>query len=161
MPNYYIIGLGSSHLQGKIYLDQAITLLRDNRLLTILSQSETELSGGVGTEDALVFTNAAICISTNLSPSALWFALTSIETRLGRIRTMINGPRTLDLDLLWWSGRDYCDVFITLPHPRFQERKFAIDLALQALRHASLDATSIKMGADKGPRTYQAVTSIT
>jgi 2-amino-4-hydroxy-6-hydroxymethyldihydropteridine diphosphokinase len=147
MFNRYLIGLGSSHPCGLMYLEQAVERLLAVDGLCILSRSEIERGGGVGTDDPLTFYNTVLFVTSSLNLTALWFELASIETKLGRIRTKINGPRTIDLDLLYWSGLKRSDAFITLPHPRFFQRKFACDLAMQALRNAGEDVLAIKIGS--------------
>lgn len=146
MSNQYLIGMGTSHPVGRPYLVQAIERIRQLDV-RVISQSPFEQSGGVGTDDALVFWNAVIYLETHMSPVALWFQLAALEIKLGRIRTKVNGPRTIDLDLLFWSMPARRDAFITLPHPRFFERQFARDLAVKALRGAGVDAFIIKNGS--------------
>lgn len=141
MANYFIIGLGTSHPRGNTYLDMASNLVMRLKNAKYLSQSEIQLSGGVGTDEPLTFWNKAICIRSPLNPTTLWFELAAIETRLGRIRTKINAPRTIDLDLLWWSNDSFRDGWITLPHPRLYKRTFAIGLAQQALLNFKLNAS--------------------
>ena len=121
-------------------------MIQTHALITSYAQSDTILGGGVGTQDALQFLNTAICISTYLNPTALWFELRVIETKLGRFRMFLNAPRTIDLDILWWSRGHYSDESVSLPHPRIKGRKFAIDLAKQALK---------KTEAQKAPPSFR------
>ncbi|MGH8635341.1 MAG: 2-amino-4-hydroxy-6-hydroxymethyldihydropteridine diphosphokinase, partial [Burkholderiales bacterium] len=44
----------------------------------------------------------------------------------GRVRDLLNGPRTLDLDLLLYGGRALRDPGLTIPHPRMLERAFVL-----------------------------------
>lgn len=108
--------------------------------IELLSRSDFIVNGGVGMEDPLVFVNAAACMRTHFAPSVLWFQLTAIESKLGRIRTKVNGPRTIDIDLLWWSCGKFRDEWITLPHPRF----YAPELAEQAFERAGFDRELLK-----------------
>lgn len=72
------------------------------------------------------FINAAVTLDTALSPHALLDALQAIEQRAGRVRGLRNGPRTLDLDLLYMEGVQLDDARLTLPHPRMAERVFVL-----------------------------------
>lgn len=72
------------------------------------------------------FINAAVQLDTTLSPHALLDALLAIEQRAGRVRAERNGPRTLDLDLLYVEGVQLDDPRLTLPHPRMAERAFVL-----------------------------------
>ena len=51
-----------------------------------------------------------------------------IEDRLGRVRTVRNGPRTIDIDLVDFGGLKMDTPELTLPHPRAHERSFVLDL---------------------------------
>jgi 2-amino-4-hydroxy-6-hydroxymethyldihydropteridine diphosphokinase len=63
-----------------------------------------------------------VCV---FKPSDLLKHTLTIETQLGRLRTSNrNGPRTLDIDLLFWEGGAIETAELTLPHPRWRERGF-------------------------------------
>ena len=49
-----------------------------------------------------------------------------IEDELGRVRTVRNGPRTIDLDLIDFGGISLSEPELTLPHPRAKEREFVM-----------------------------------
>ena len=72
------------------------------------------------------FLNGVVIVRTTLDPHALMATLGRIEEAFGRVRTVQNAPRTLDLDLIAY-GREHgdCDGLI-LPHPRAAERKFVM-----------------------------------
>jgi len=77
--------------------------------------------------EAEPFLNAALEISTDLSPSELLDHLLEIETTLGRPNNHPrNSPRTIDLDLLYCDGRTQEDSRLVLPHPRISERAFVL-----------------------------------
>ena len=79
-----------------------------------------------GVLDQPPFVNAAAELDTSLTPHALLDALLAIEQRAGRVRGVVNGPRTLDLDLLHVAGVQCHDGRLTLPHPRMRERAFVL-----------------------------------
>ena len=66
-------------------------------------------------------------VETSLAPSALLRELQRIELEAGRERTVRFGPRTLDLDILWWEGRVIHEPDLQVPHPRLMERRFALE----------------------------------
>ncbi len=72
------------------------------------------------------FINAVVAVETQLTPHALLDALLAIEQRAGRVRSLRNGPRTLDLDLLHVDGVQCHDGRLTLPHPRMADRAFVL-----------------------------------
>ncbi len=78
-------------------------------------------------DDAEPFLNAALEITTDLSPHELLRHLLEIETVLGRPNNHPrNSPRTIDLDLLYCDGLTQADANLTLPHPRIAERAFVL-----------------------------------
>ncbi|OSM03942.1 putative 2-amino-4-hydroxy-6-hydroxymethyldihydropteridine pyrophosphokinase [Magnetofaba australis IT-1] len=67
-------------------------------------------------------------METTLTPSALLNTLLLIERDHGRDRTreVPLGPRTLDLDLLYYADRQLDAPDLTLPHPRLHQRRFVL-----------------------------------
>lgn len=72
------------------------------------------------------FINAAAELQTMLPPLALLRALQAIEQAFGRVRSVRNAPRTLDLDLLDYGGMVLHGDELTLPHPRAHLRAFVL-----------------------------------
>ena len=72
-----------------------------------------------------MFINAVARIETALQPVELLALLHGVETALGRLRSVPNAPRTLDLDLLDHDGR-VMEGTVILPHPRLAERSFVL-----------------------------------
>ena len=71
------------------------------------------------------FINSVIKINTNKSPKELLESLQIIEKLFGRKRNILNGPRTLDLDIIDYNGLIQNNDPI-LPHPRMHLRKFVL-----------------------------------
>jgi len=71
------------------------------------------------------FVNAVAVVETALQPVELLALLHGIETAYGRLRSTVNAPRSLDLDLLDYDGRLISDG-VTLPHPRLAQRAFVL-----------------------------------
>jgi 2-amino-4-hydroxy-6-hydroxymethyldihydropteridine diphosphokinase len=72
------------------------------------------------------FINAVAEIETKLDAVALLKELHRIEAAAGRIRSGLNAPRTLDLDLLLYGDRTIQQVDLTVPHPRLHLRAFVL-----------------------------------
>jgi 2-amino-4-hydroxy-6-hydroxymethyldihydropteridine diphosphokinase len=72
------------------------------------------------------YLNAAILLRTDLDPPELLERLRHLEIAAGRERRERWGPRTLDLDILWIRGRAWIGATLSVPHPRLQERAFAL-----------------------------------
>ena len=80
----------------------------------------------VGVTDQPPFLNAVAALDTELGPDALLEVLLAVEAAHGRVRDVRWGPRTLDLDLVWFDGVVRDDPRLTLPHPRAHEREFVL-----------------------------------
>lgn len=74
-------------------------------------------------------------IETTLTPLALLIALKSIESSLGREKTIRNGPRIIDLDILFYDdlvydsradGKGVDDLWLKIPHASIAEREFVL-----------------------------------
>jgi 2-amino-4-hydroxy-6-hydroxymethyldihydropteridine diphosphokinase len=60
-------------------------------------------------------------------PEQLLARLLRVEYALGRSRAVPMGPRTIDLDLLIYKHEVRNTEFLTLPHPRFHQRRFVLE----------------------------------
>lgn len=73
-----------------------------------------------------LFYNAACLLETTLEPANLLSNLKSIENDLGRTITFRNGPRAIDLDILFYGNDTISTTDLCIPHPRVHERRFAL-----------------------------------
>lgn len=96
----------------------------DIRVLACSSLHETEPVGGPPGQSW--YLNAAAELATDLSPQELLARLLWIEARHGRVRTIRDGPRTLDLDLLLYRELVINEPGLVIPHPRMWERPFVM-----------------------------------
>jgi len=100
-----------------------ICLLPHTRLL---KTSSFYCTAPIGYADQPDFINAVVEISTKLSAHELLEALLAIESALGRERSIPNGPRTIDMDLILYGDRTIHDKELIVPHPRMHERAFVL-----------------------------------
>lgn len=125
-----VIALGSNLGDREAYLDFAVSslsALETTRVLRSARRRETAPVGVPAAFEHLTFLNSAVLIETELPPLALLEALHRIEAEAGRVRTVRNGPRPLDLDIILYEGV-VCDTpELTLPHPRAAERAFVLE----------------------------------
>ena len=73
------------------------------------------------------FANAVALVETRADPERLLRRLQRIERRFGRRRGQRWGARVIDLDIVLWSGGCWASPSLTIPHPRFRERRFVLD----------------------------------
>jgi len=81
----------------------------------------------VDKEDQPNFINCVVEISTDLSPHKLLMHLDSIEQKLGRVREEKWGPRTIDLDIIFYNDLVMKDDDLIIPHPRAHLRRFVLE----------------------------------
>jgi len=124
--NNAYIALGSNLNNPKHQVLTAIDLIHALPDCTVTQRSSLHLTAPVGYLDQPDFINAVIKVETSLAPLELLHALQKIEIAQGRIRTIKNGPRTIDLDLILYEGVEMDSEELTLPHPRMQEREFVM-----------------------------------
>ncbi len=121
-----VIGMGSNLGDRQKNLDAALHSLSLLPQTSVKAVSHVYKTAPVGYASQEDFFNAAIMLSTSLSPLTLLGACLGIEAAAGRVRSIKNGPRVLDLDLLLYDCV-HSDTFeLTLPHPRILERAFVM-----------------------------------
>lgn len=120
------IALGSNLGDKKENIDKAINeinSLKTCHLIKISKFYETKPVGYLEQED---FLNCAIKIKTLLSPKELIKELLRIESELKRERIIRWGPRTIDLDIIFYDDIITSSDDIIIPHPRMHERLFVL-----------------------------------
>jgi 2-amino-4-hydroxy-6-hydroxymethyldihydropteridine diphosphokinase len=118
-----IVALGSNLGDRVAYLRHGI-----EHLPKVLAQSqvfETDPVGGP--ENQGPYLNMVAVIATELDPYALLRRLLQIEAEAHRERVVRWGPRTLDLDLLFWDDAVIESEELVVPHPRYAERRFVLE----------------------------------
>ena len=124
-----IVSLGSNLEPRTVYLARAraaLAALPETRVVAASSVLETE---PVDVPDAyadLTFLNQVVVCETDLGAQDFARRMHAIEDALGRVRTVRNGPRTIDLDLVDFGGLVLETPELTLPHPRAHERDFVM-----------------------------------
>ena len=73
------------------------------------------------------FLNQALLINTQLNADEVMNQLLAIENLMGRIRTIKLGPRTIDLDIIYYNNEVISTNLISIPHPKLAERKFVLE----------------------------------
>lgn len=119
------IGLGSNLGDRRRHLRGAVAeMAQIGRLRAVSPLYETE---PVGLRDQPPFLNAVARLDTALTAAALLEALLAIEAAHGRLRAERFGPRTLDLDLLFYGDAVIRAPGLEVPHPRMHVRRFVLE----------------------------------
>ena len=126
MPRAFL-GLGANLGDRLATLQRAVDLLADRGVRAIASSRVWATAPLGGPADKPEFLNAVIEIDpAALDPGDALDAAHEVETVLGRVRQERWGPRTIDIDILWWGDRVSDDPDLTIPHPRLHERAFVV-----------------------------------
>ena len=94
------------------------------RLLQVSSLYETAPWGKTDQPD---FLNQVLLIETKWSPRELLKAILQLEEKGGRIRTVKNAPRTIDIDILFYDQMVIEEPGLSIPHPRIADRRFVLE----------------------------------
>ncbi len=118
------IALGANLGSPRQTFDQACQLLEPT--VTIRKRSRLYHTKPYGIKDQPDFVNAAIEVETSLTHVELIARLQQIEKQLGKKAIATNGPRTLDLDLIFYGSLVDPSPSHTVPHPRAAQRDFVL-----------------------------------
>lgn len=119
------VALGSNLGDRRAHLDHACARLA--AFLGGFRRSSYVDTAPVGVGPQPRFLNAAAVGTTALAPRALLEALLAVERERGRERPAPGAARTLDLDLVLFGDRVLDESGLTVPHPRFRERRFVLE----------------------------------
>lgn len=141
------LGLGSNLGDRRSHLRRAVDQLRagSRAPVTAVSQVyETEPIGGPDGQGPYLNLVVELAVPPGADPYRLLEECRRLEAAAGRVRAARWGPRTLDADLLWIDGVSVDDPELTVPHPRWRERRFVLaplrELAPDLVTERELDA---------------------
>ena len=137
-----IIGIGSNLGDRALNCEKALEGISGfSDIARVSSFYETE---PVGKEDQPGFINCVAEIETELQPHELLGRLKAVEKNLGRERIEKWGPRTIDLDIIFYGDRIIDDSELCVPHPEAHLRRFVLEPLSEiapGLMHPVLHAT--------------------
>ncbi|GAA0070591.1 2-amino-4-hydroxy-6-hydroxymethyldihydropteridine diphosphokinase [Clostridium sardiniense] len=120
------LSIGSNVGDKEKNLREAINYLEDVNGVSIDKVSTFIKTEPWGFKEQEEFLNGAIKIRTILSPKELMESLLKIEEEMKRERIIKWGPRIIDLDIIFYDNLVSDDEYVTLPHPRMEEREFVL-----------------------------------
>jgi len=123
MPIVFL-GLGSNLGNKEDYINKTLAFISE--IYTVKKTSHLYLTEPVGNITQDWFLNRVVEIQTDVNPKKLLSSFKSIERKLGRIKTVKNGPRTIDIDILFYGDHVIKTKTLVIPHPLIQERLFVL-----------------------------------
>jgi 2-amino-4-hydroxy-6-hydroxymethyldihydropteridine diphosphokinase len=121
------IGLGGNVGNVAKTFENALVLI-ENIIGKISQKSSLYQTEPWGLKNQDYYLNMVIKVTTSLTPGQVLEKLLEIEKNFGRIREKDNqyAPRTLDMDILFYDDKIINDDYLTIPHPKIQERNFVL-----------------------------------
>jgi 2-amino-4-hydroxy-6-hydroxymethyldihydropteridine diphosphokinase len=150
------IGFGSNVGDRVDFCDRAVTLLSllpHSHVVGVSLFYETEPVNDHAQPGDGWFLNGVVQLETDVTPKSLLAILREIEHALGRDEDNRSGPRTMDLDILFYGQRVIDEPDLVVPHPRMHQRRFVL-MPLSELDplflHPSLHRTVNQLLAEVG-----------
>jgi 2-amino-4-hydroxy-6-hydroxymethyldihydropteridine diphosphokinase len=73
------------------------------------------------------FLNCAVAMETELMPLEFLSRMLAVEQSMGRMRTEPKGPRTIDIDIVFFGNEVLDTPELTVPHPAMHQRRFVLE----------------------------------
>lgn len=143
-----MIALGSNIGNSREYIDKAVNKLRKSTYISNVKQSDLIVTKPYGYTEQDDFLNGAVICRTIYSPHGLLRFMQSIENEAGRTREIHWGPRTLDMDLIFYDNEIINTPDLIVPHPDMHNRTFVLEPAIELApnyRHPVLGKTLIQL----------------
>ena len=122
MSSGIYIGTGTNLGDREQNLADALSLL-GLPIVVVSSIYETE---PVGYLQQPWFLNQVICVETEFSPKKLLDLCQHVESQMGRVREIPKGPRSMDLDILFYHDLILDNPGLQVPHPGIPDRRFVL-----------------------------------
>ncbi|MGL5717600.1 MAG: 2-amino-4-hydroxy-6-hydroxymethyldihydropteridine diphosphokinase [Paraclostridium sp.] len=141
--NKAYLGLGTNMGDRLGYLNKACSILHSNQHIKITKKSPIYETKAWGYTDQNDFLNVCVEIETTLKPQDLLKECNNIEQSLNRERIIRWGPRTIDIDILFFNDIILREENLEIPHPRIQNRAFVLIPLIDINNHLKIKDKSI------------------
>lgn len=145
----YVLSLGTNigdRLDNLRSAIASINLVPSTRVVKCSSVYETEPVGYAEQDD---FYNIAVLVESELEPNEILGMCLGIEAGFNRVREFKNGPRILDIDVIFCEGKEIQTKNLTVPHPRCFERRFVLEPLLELLPDGEFYGINFKKYIEK------------
>ena len=145
------LSLGSNLGDREANLRKAVKRLASNEV-RVLHTSRIYETEPVGYKNQAWFLNQVVEAETALFPMQLLTRIGRVERDLGRVRTLRNGPRTIDIDILFYGAAVVETTRLEIPHPRLAERRFVLAPLAELAPDLRHPVTQSQRAPDAGKR---------
>ena len=126
MKKLVYLSLGSNLGDREKHLDEAISCLQGfgvvRQVSAFYETQPVEVQG-----EQPWFLNCALAMETELMPLDFLGRMLAVERSMGRIRAVPKGPRTIDIDILFFGNEVLETPELTVPHPAMHQRRFVLE----------------------------------
>lgn len=140
----YIISVGTNIGDRQRNIENSIKALSLLPGTTVTGKSRIYETEPVGYEKQQNFYNIILKAESSLEPGEMLGACLGIEAALGRVRSVRFGPRVIDLDIIFAENNVINTENLTVPHPRYDRRRFILEPLLDLFPDGVVYGTDIK-----------------
>jgi len=134
--NRAVLGIGGNIGDVPRRFERLYWFIRRSKYIKLIENSPILKNPPFGLLEQDDFHNAIIVVSTILTPRELLYYLLRVEKRFGRKRSVPNGARTLDIDIIFYNDISISSKELTIPHQHWMSRESVlIPLSLMKSRH--------------------------
>ena len=148
-----LIGLGGNIGNPRAAMISTLDALDENAFCKVSRVSSIWQTPPWGVTDQPDFLNACAAVSTSLQPRAFLELCLGIEQDLKRVRDVRWGPRSIDIDILFFGDRIIDEPGLTVPHPRIGQRAFVLVPLAEIAADRVWDAQTIADAANRSDQT--------
>jgi len=117
-----LLGIGGNIGNVLRRFEHLFYYFKKSKLVTLIETAPILRNPPFGYVEQAYFYNSLLLIETNLTPRALLRYILRVEKRFGRKRLFKDGPRTLDIDMIFYENATMMTKELTLPHPQWMNR---------------------------------------
>lgn len=117
-----LVGIGGNIGDVVRRFERLYWFFRHSKFVTLLESAPILRNPPFGFLEQADFYNSIMLLETSLTPRELLHYLLRVEKRFGRKRFLKDGPRTLDLDILFYDDIQIDTKELTIPHPEWMNR---------------------------------------
>ena len=110
---------------SKKQLSKAIVLI-EKKIGKAVRQSSLYSTAAWGNTNQPDFLNQVVIVQTKLNALQTMQTILGIEKKMGRLRTVKNAPRIIDIDILFFNKEIIAEKHLSIPHPQIQNRRFVL-----------------------------------
>lgn len=146
---YYVLSAGTNMGNRKENIQKAIESINNIPYTDVISSSAVYETEPVGYARQDNFYNAVLLVKSKFEPHEMLGICLGIEAGFGRVRGLKNGPRILDLDIIFAEDMVINSPNLIVPHPRYFQRRFVLEPLLDIFTDGTAFGKEFKHYLDK------------